>query len=445
MKYILFSPIGTTDPITNFRDGSMIHICRKYKPSKVYLYLSSEMLKFHQLDNRYCRCLEWLQKKEQFYCDIVIIERPELVDVQLFDVFYDDFESEVKKIREENADATILFNVSSGTPAMKSALQFLAASSENMYIPVQVSTPQKAANREKHDFEKYDVELRWELNEDNLATYEDRCIESETAILNKRIKLEVIRRHILAYDYEAALHVAQSIEKLLPQKMLYLLQGAANRFRLNLNEAQVAFSKANEVILPAFSSDRREMMEYILWLQVKQQRGDLADFIRGLSPVFVELFLLALKEKCHLDFKRYCKKDREGVLRVQSRELKEESPELFDYLEHKYPGGLGAGPLNADVLVKSLAYICKDPQIVQMAEQLREIEKKARNTAAHVIVSVTEEWLLEKVNFKSKDIMAFIRKFTQQICSGIKIEVWQSYNMMNDVIIAELDQSERKG
>ena len=148
MTYILFSPVGKTDPITNYHDGSLIHICRKYKPEKVYLYLSQEMLNFHRLDDRYCRCLEWLQKKEKFHAEIILLERPDLVDVQVFDYFYDEFEQEVQKIQQENPEATILFNVSSGTPAMKSALQFLAASSENMYVPVQVSTPQNGVNRE---------------------------------------------------------------------------------------------------------------------------------------------------------------------------------------------------------------------------------------------------------------------------------------------------------
>jgi hypothetical protein len=41
-----------------------VHICRKYKPEKVYLYLSQEMLAFHQQDDRYCRCLKWLQEKD---------------------------------------------------------------------------------------------------------------------------------------------------------------------------------------------------------------------------------------------------------------------------------------------------------------------------------------------------------------------------------------------
>ena len=41
---ILFTPVGGTDPIssTNCKDGSMLHICRFYKPNKVIMYMSKE-------------------------------------------------------------------------------------------------------------------------------------------------------------------------------------------------------------------------------------------------------------------------------------------------------------------------------------------------------------------------------------------------------------------
>lgn len=47
-KTYLFSPVGNTDPIKYFDDGSMLHICRKYKPDIMYLYLSREMVKNHK-------------------------------------------------------------------------------------------------------------------------------------------------------------------------------------------------------------------------------------------------------------------------------------------------------------------------------------------------------------------------------------------------------------
>ena len=43
---ILFTPIGGTDPIseTNYYDGAALHICRMYKPEKIVMYMSKEML-----------------------------------------------------------------------------------------------------------------------------------------------------------------------------------------------------------------------------------------------------------------------------------------------------------------------------------------------------------------------------------------------------------------
>ena len=53
---ILFTPVGGTDPIssTNCFDGAILHICRYYKPNKVIMYMSKEMLDYFKLitDNR---------------------------------------------------------------------------------------------------------------------------------------------------------------------------------------------------------------------------------------------------------------------------------------------------------------------------------------------------------------------------------------------------------
>ena len=43
MKRILFSCVGSTDPVRGLRDGSMLHIMRHYRPDKVVLYLSAEI------------------------------------------------------------------------------------------------------------------------------------------------------------------------------------------------------------------------------------------------------------------------------------------------------------------------------------------------------------------------------------------------------------------
>ena len=106
-KTILFSPVGGTDPISwsNGYDGAMLHIARVYRPDKIILYLSAEMVAFHQADNRYVYCLEKLARlQNRAMPEIEIIERPELRNVQYFDIFFDEFWEKISQITDEMAE-----------------------------------------------------------------------------------------------------------------------------------------------------------------------------------------------------------------------------------------------------------------------------------------------------------------------------------------------------
>ena len=106
-KTILFSPVGGTDPIatSNFRDGSMLHICRCYKPDKVYLYMSNEILKFQKMDSRYTYCLDKLGEKTGHLFEYEIIARPDMKNVQEFDPFYQEFREIILEIQKQMDDS----------------------------------------------------------------------------------------------------------------------------------------------------------------------------------------------------------------------------------------------------------------------------------------------------------------------------------------------------
>nr|WP_307955156.1 hypothetical protein [Streptococcus uberis] len=44
MTTTFLSAVGTTDPIRNFYDGPLLHIARVYKPDKIILIFSEELL-----------------------------------------------------------------------------------------------------------------------------------------------------------------------------------------------------------------------------------------------------------------------------------------------------------------------------------------------------------------------------------------------------------------
>ena len=99
-KTVLFSPIGGTDPISqdNYKDGSMLHICRFMKPDKVYLYLSKEMTEYENDDHRYTYCLDKLMEYQGRKFEYERIERPELTDVYDYDFFYPEFSEIINQI-----------------------------------------------------------------------------------------------------------------------------------------------------------------------------------------------------------------------------------------------------------------------------------------------------------------------------------------------------------
>ena len=55
---VLFSCVGSTDPVRGFRDGGLMHIMRHYRPQIVCLFLSAEMEKKENEDGRYTKTLE---------------------------------------------------------------------------------------------------------------------------------------------------------------------------------------------------------------------------------------------------------------------------------------------------------------------------------------------------------------------------------------------------
>lgn len=139
-KKILYSAVGMTDPISNFRDGSLLHICRVYKPDKVYILMSREVVRHHNEDNRYIYCLEKLSEKLNHPFEIVKIQKDDLVEVQNYDVVYPIIKENIQSILDNMDESdSLIVNIGSGTPAMKYSLQMLSALADYNFTPINVS------------------------------------------------------------------------------------------------------------------------------------------------------------------------------------------------------------------------------------------------------------------------------------------------------------------
>ena len=62
MQSVLYSCIGTTDPVRGMRDGGLMHILRFYRPEAVYLFLSQEMIRRDREDDRIAKTFAFLDE-----------------------------------------------------------------------------------------------------------------------------------------------------------------------------------------------------------------------------------------------------------------------------------------------------------------------------------------------------------------------------------------------
>lgn len=444
---ILFSPLGGNDPIseTNMYDGSMLHICRHYDIDKVYLYMTSEIWKNHKKDNRYEFFIDRLAEQKNKKIGYVIIEDSELRNVQVYDQFLFKFEDEINKIIKGMCEGDKLFiNISSGTPAMKNALVILQDLNEYDCKFIQVATPMKTMNENKHS-DNPDWETLWEFNSELEKDGENRCTENNCPSLSRLRKEEIIKKHIDEYDYRAALSVARGMEKNSTKNYIDELVRAVNRYNLNMKKVDNDYKKDGFDITPVKSGNARKLFEYALWLNIKVKRSEYIDFLRGITPIVVELFEIILKSKAKLDINNYCAKNNSGTrvwdkakvankLPLRDISIKEivNKEYQFKHSDSDKVEEFRFGMIYSESLLYLIRNLIEDKILDEIASNVRRVEEKVRNLAAHDIVSLDSNDIKNRTKFTPVQIMDMIKKLFSYTNFSIKSEYWNSYEDMNE-------------
>jgi CRISPR type III-A/MTUBE-associated protein Csm6 len=412
----------------------MLHICRHYQPDEVVLYLSKEMTEKHREDNRYVKCIELLGELLHHNFLVRVIENPEFVDVQKYDVYYEIFHDEIKKISEQmTAEDELLVNMASGTPAMKSALLIMATLAEYRFKAIQVSTPLKRMNSDYENRDAYDVEESWQLDEDNEEGSKNRCEEVRCMNLVKLLKIDMIKKHLSAYDYHAALELGTEIKEEISDKAYMLLQIADLRMKLNFKEISRLMNCEKFDIYPVKDAGKMRLFEYACVLRIKVLKEEYADFIRGITPIVVDLLEMILKLKMGIDIEQCCNISK-GVKKWDRDKLAANG--LLELLNNAYKasGGINNGPVYSHALKYIIDEKSDDAVLKEKVAEMIEVEQKVRNMAAHQIVSVTEQWFKENTGKTPKDIMQNIQYLIVQAGIGVKKEDWNTYDNMNSLI-----------
>ena len=431
---ILFSPVGGTDPISNYHDGALLHICRFYKPNIVYLYLSGEIAEYHNKDNRYLESIQKLGVELVHSFEVHIIEKPELFNVQIFDDFLEEFRRIISDIMRGREESELLLNVSSGTPAMKGALQTLSVFLTYKNIaPIQVSTPKRRMNFKTDDRNDFDVELQWEFNEDNLKDAENRCTVSGRVNLLVETQKRIIEKHLHSYNYQGAIEATKEIENYIPKDLMNLLRGALCRLQYNLEEIEKYVDPKKYNLFVNIPIKNKHLYEYLLNLKIKLTKEEYADFIRAISPYFQELLKIIIDEGCSIDLAEYMnvKKLKAGEEYWDLRKV-ERNPELMGAFDEKFGKDRFEGRQVKSVhLMAIIDYFIEDERLRNEIHYVREAEERIRNVAAHQLAGIGKN----VKNYNMNEILNKLKFLSVQAGLALNNDVWNSYDYMNDLLI----------
>lgn len=283
---ILFSPIGTADPMTQLGDGPMLHIVRHYNPDKVVLFFSKKMLAYQHQYELYTKSIELLSKHLNRPIPQIEIVESNCDEVFKFDVYISEFEDIIKSI--DSSGEPIIVNTSSGTPGMSQALVALGSFGRLNLTMFQVITPRRDTNqscdREKlNDWNLELLNLLWDCNPDNDSQTSSRIVQVGTPNFSEQLLRENIVKLISAYEYDAAYLLCNQSNNI-SDEASEMIRAAGDRLNL---DGQLPSKVFGGTELCFHSNDL--LCEYLYIMEVRLKQGHWADFMRSMSPALTEV------------------------------------------------------------------------------------------------------------------------------------------------------------
>ena len=401
MDDILFTCAGTSDPVRGNRDGGILHIMRYYHPKRVYLFLSQQIADLEAQDHRFEKTFQHMQEvcaaQGIVYQPSLFMHNSQLCDASKIDLVEKPLLEYFTSVAAENPNCRILLNLSSGTPQMKTLMQFLAVDSPYHVLGVQVDGPQQnKKDQSRTDNETYNVDYELATNFDDepdcLPEGERRNRTSEPemfAIKHQRHRHQLLKL-LERQDYDAMLDMSQN----LPKQLQTLLQHLNARNNLQSEEAYKLSKELMDLgfpLYPAMKSDShyRDLSEYYLLLRNLQKLGRYSEFVLRLNPFLTELLYTLLMQT---EFASYLKKSN-GRIDVATDVLNSKQPELMKRLQAEAQRTL-LDYKNFSIFLGISMLLVTDTLSDAHQNFLRAcnaLNTAQRNTAAHQLHAVLEE------------------------------------------------------
>ena len=474
-RTIFFTPVGHTDPMSfnrsgssdeqNVFDASMIHIYRYYLPDFTYIYMTASIYEKEERDHRYTKAMSLLAEskgrtfEEGKDYKIFLSEVDEVKNVYNMDAFYDDYLRCFHRIMEtEKLDFVqdkLLVNISSGTPAMKSAL-YVLKSMQNLPLELlQVTDPEW--KRKSYPESEYDVSALFARNADQggVSGYvaNNRTVLVSNRNLNTMKMTNILKKLVEKYDYEAALELYSAFFEedgyhgKKTQELRDILEFAVYRKRLRIKKIKYGEDSIAGLIrnkyAPLFSVDRKgcEIVEYAIRMKLYITEKDYVNAARAMTPLNTVLLEMIFQKLAGVEEKDY--RDHESGLIHSSKVLKESLPlNIYSQFEKLHLVD-SKGFLSPHKLGQLLETIIdrKEYELKDSIRKVAELERKLRNPVAHSMQSMNESIFLQcGVISKFDELYRCYEVLLEAAGHGERQINWNSYEDMNAEILERIGE-----
>jgi len=303
---VLLTFAGNTDPTRGNYDGPILHICRYYRPEKIYLVLTSEMQKRNE-NKIYEKAIKESLKD---YNPIFEYINTDIDNAHLFDIYFNKINETFNKIKLEHPNAEVLVNVTSGTAQMISNLVMYTVDAVNInIIPVQVATPEGKGNTSKVVNDSYKVADEKENNFDNIEEFRtNRILFPDLRQYSRLLVKNQIKELLKKYEYSTCLELLKRDIFQENTKLNGLLNFANDRRHLKGLKSNGKLKSLNDKRFDKFYYYNKnetvenkvkewyKIVDYFALANIKQKSGDIAGYTIMLEPLIVNIYLSILRD-----------------------------------------------------------------------------------------------------------------------------------------------------
>lgn len=225
----------------------------------------------------------------------------------------------------------------------------------------------------------------------------------------------LLKQLLVHQHYQAILSFIEDHPSWRSQRLITLLHLGHAYVHTDLKTIEDLSGKVDMEYLTKPNLLERRVYSYAQSLAIKLEMKEYDDYLRAITPLLVDVLRLVLEATVFPDLDRYLvevMKETENEtpiyrgLQWNEALIESDKNSKIKKTWNRYYGQYFnySHYVSSSHLLKLVHDYVKNPTILNLATQMRHIEKYARNIVAHELIYVDDEWLMHRINMDAKGI-----------------------------------------